>query len=102
MPKSIVTRVAPYQDVDFSKRILTRQEFGRRLTAMLVEKVWSQSDLARASGLGRDSISQYARGRSIPSPKNLSKLANALGTTPRFCSQIMMHNQMLLMKLHLK
>lgn len=79
MPKSIVTRGAPYQDVDFSERILTRQEFGRRLTAMLVEKVWRQSGLARASGLGRDSISQYARGRSIPSPKNLSKLANALG-----------------------
>ena len=79
MPKSIVTRGAPYQDVDFSERILIRQEFGRRLTAMLVEKVWRQSGLARASGLGRDSISQYARGRSIPSPKNLSKLANALG-----------------------
>jgi transcriptional regulator with XRE-family HTH domain len=28
--------------------------------------------------MGRDSISQYVRGRSVPSPKNLTKLADAL------------------------
>lgn len=28
--------------------------------------------------MGRDSISQYVRGRSVPSPKNLVKLADAL------------------------
>ena len=44
----------------------------------MMQKKMSQSDLSRASSMGRDSISQYVRGRSVPSPKNLSKLAEAL------------------------
>ena len=38
----------------------------------------SQSDLARSAGVGRDSISQYVRGRSLPSPKTAAKIAKAL------------------------
>ena len=38
--------------------------------------------MAREVGLGRDSISQYVRGRSIPSPANLDKLAKALNIEP--------------------
>ena len=66
-------------DVDYSQRILTRQEFGKRLYNFMMRKLMSQSDLARASGMGRDSISQYVRGRSVPSPKNIQKLCDALG-----------------------
>jgi transcriptional regulator with XRE-family HTH domain len=70
--------VTPPNDVDYSQKVLTRQEFGRRLYNFMMQKKFSQSDLARASGMGRDSISQYVRGRSVPSPKNLVKLADAL------------------------
>ena len=69
-------------DVDYSRRILTRQEFGKRLYSFLMQKKMSQSDLSRASGMGRDSISQYVRGRSVPSPKNLQKLCDALDVEP--------------------
>ena len=62
-------------------RALTKEEFGRRLAAMMMDKGWNQSDLARAAGLGRDSISTYVRGQTFPEPKNLRKLADALGTT---------------------
>lgn len=48
---------------------------------MMMDKGWNQSDLARACGLGRDSISTYIRGQTFPEPKNLRKLADALGTT---------------------
>ena len=65
-------------DIDYSQRILTSQEFGRRLYNFMMLYRLSQSDLARASGLGRDSFSQYVRGRSVPSPLNLTKLAEAL------------------------
>ena len=65
-------------DVDYSRRILTRQEFGKRLYNLMMQKKMSQSDLSRASGMGRDSISQYVRGRSVPSPRNLQKLCDAL------------------------
>ena len=70
--------MTPPSDVDYSQKVLTRQEFGRRLYNFMMQKMYSQSDLARASGMGRDSISQYVRGRSVPSPKNLVKLADAL------------------------
>lgn len=63
---------------DGAPRHLTRQEFARRLAKTILDRGWSQSDLARASGLGRDAISTYIRGRSLPGPTNLSKIANAL------------------------
>lgn len=62
-------------------RALTKEEFGRRLAALMTERGWNQSELARASGLGRDSISTYVRGQTFPEPKNLRKLADALNTT---------------------
>jgi len=69
-------------DIDYSQKVLTRQEFGQRLYSFLMQKKMSQSDLSRASGMGRDSISQYVRGRSVPSPKNLQKLCDALDVEP--------------------
>ena len=63
-------------------RALTRQEFGRRLSAMILAKNWSQADAARASKLGRDSISTYINGKTFPTPKNLKMLADALGIEP--------------------
>jgi transcriptional regulator with XRE-family HTH domain len=45
----------------------------------MVDRNWSQSDLARQAGLGRDSISQYMVERSLPSPENAERLARAFG-----------------------
>lgn len=58
---------------------LSKQEFGRRLNKLMLDRGWNQSDLARAAGLGRDAISTYIRGRSFPEPKSLRKLADSLG-----------------------
>ena len=69
-------------NVDLSQKVLQKQEFGRRLYGLMMEKPWTQSDLARAAGLGRDSISQYVRGKSVPTPQNLQKLAKALDIDP--------------------
>lgn len=60
---------------------LSKIEFGRKLQHLMLQKEWNQSDLARKSGLGRDAISMYVRGRSFPEPKNLAKLARAFGMT---------------------
>lgn len=79
MAKSEITRGVPGSEIDFSQRVLTRAEFGRRLQSLMLKKGWNQSDLARKVGIGRDSVSQYVRGRSIPSPSNLDKLAGVLG-----------------------
>jgi len=79
MAKSEITRGVPGSEIDFSQRVLTRAEFGRRLQSLMLKKGWNQSETARRVGIGRDSISQYVRGRSIPSPANLDKLAGVLG-----------------------
>ena len=59
------SRSAPLNatNIDLSQKVLQKQEFGRRVYALMMEKPWTQSELARASGLGRDSISQYVRGK---------------------------------------
>ena len=59
-------------------KALTKQEFGRRLAAIILEKNMNQSDLSRASGLGRDSISTYINGRTFPTPRALKILAETL------------------------
>lgn len=64
---------------------LTKQEFGRRLQALLLERGMSQADLARAAEaatgkkMGRDAISTYINGRSFPTPMSLNMLCKALG-----------------------
>lgn len=63
-------------------KALTRQEFGRRLYQRLIDKEWNQSDLGRAAGLGRDSISGYINGKKFPTPLALQKMADALGCAP--------------------
>ena len=82
MTKSVITRGEPNSEIDFSQRVLTRAEFGKRLQSLMLKKGWNQSELARKCDLGRDSISQYVRGRSIPTPGNLNKLAGILGVEP--------------------
>jgi transcriptional regulator with XRE-family HTH domain len=68
-------------DVKLAPKHLTKQEFGRRLYNLMLRKGWHQSELARQSGLPRDSISVYIRGKSLPTPLSLKQLADALGVT---------------------
>lgn len=72
---------------------LRNQEFARRLYKLLIEKGWSQSDLARRAfgtkldergykvAKGRDRISVYLRGAGYPEPKTLAKIAKVLGVS---------------------
>lgn len=46
------------------------------------EKGMTQSDLSRASGIGRSSISQYLSGKNSPEPARIERLAEALGMDP--------------------
>ena len=72
----------PAADIDLSVKTIRKTEFAKRLYSLMIAKDWNQSDLARASGLGRDSVSQYIRANNTPSPQNLKKLAEALGVEP--------------------
>lgn len=53
-----------------------------RLRVLILEKGWNQSELARRSGMRPSNVSNYLRGTNVPNPKQLAKLAEALGTTP--------------------
>jgi len=60
-------------------RRTTRDEFAKRLrTAMDEKNQMTQAELARQSGIKRDSISTYFRAITLPDPGNLTKLAKAL------------------------
>lgn len=67
---------------DLGVRRVSQQEFAKTLYKKMMDKGWTQSDLSRASNVGRDSISNYIRGKTIPSPQNLQKLADALSLDP--------------------
>lgn len=63
-----------------------KTEFARRVQAAMVNKGWNQSELARRASLhmpdkkfGRDNVSNYIRGTSMPGPTHLNALARALG-----------------------
>ena len=68
--------------VPMKPKHLTKQEFGKRLYAAMLARGWHQSELARQSGLNRDAISTYIRGRTLPTPQNRDALAAALGVEP--------------------
>lgn len=70
-----------YDDIR-TPRHLTKQEFARRLSAEILARGWTQADLAHAAGIGRDAVSTYVRGRSLPTPLSLKKMADALGIDP--------------------
>lgn len=60
---------------------ISKQAFARRLYNLILAKGWSQSELARRSGLQRDRISTYVRGQTLPTPQNAAAIAQALGIT---------------------
>lgn len=70
------------KDSTLVPRRLEKEEFGRRLWKLMRARGWNQSELARQADLPRDSVSVYVRGKSLPSAKSLSRLAEALDTTP--------------------
>lgn len=65
-----------------SPAALTLQEFSRRLYRLMLGKGWTQAELARQSGLTRDSISGYVRGNHMPTHESVKALAKALGVKP--------------------
>jgi transcriptional regulator with XRE-family HTH domain len=58
-----------------------RKMFSRRLWRLMVGKGWNQSELSRQSGVGRDMISGYIRGKHLPEPPHARRLADAFGIT---------------------
>lgn len=57
-----------------------KREFARRLRDVMKEaSLFNQSEIARRVGVDRSNISMYVRGRQLPSPKVLTKLADVLG-----------------------
>jgi transcriptional regulator with XRE-family HTH domain len=64
---------------------MARVEFAKRLNQAMVAKGLSQSDLARQATvrlgkkIGRDSVSQYIRAETLPSPAKLRALSDVLG-----------------------
>ncbi len=79
----------PETAMDHAPRDAVRREFGKRLQQSMTAKGWNQSELARRAAahmpdgkLGRDNVSSYVRGLSLPGPIILEALCRALGCVP--------------------
>lgn len=59
-------------------RDMMLQEFSNNLQRMMSDCGMSQSDLARAADTGRDNISSYVRGKTLPRPQAARAIAKAL------------------------
>lgn len=74
---------------DNAPKDAVKVDFARRLQAAMVQKGWTQSELARRAQnylpagrkFGRDSVSLYIRGRTSPGPVFMDALCKALGKT---------------------
>lgn len=82
MPKHAVKPKPTNVAIDMNNRTVTKQEFAKRLYQAMLNKGWTQSQVARYAGLNRDAISTYVRAKSLPSPDNLLKLATTLDVKP--------------------
>jgi transcriptional regulator with XRE-family HTH domain len=60
----------------------SKDEFGRRLYTLILNKGWRPADLARQASITRDAVSTYVGGRCLPTPESLDKMARALGVDP--------------------
>lgn len=91
MPKRDIVNPPPAGIPNGAPKDAVNAEFARRLQQALVARGWSQSDLARRvrdhmpegdGRVGRDNISRYIRGVSLPRPTHLAALCRALGMRP--------------------
>lgn len=57
-----------------------RQHFGEELRQKRQELGYTQENLETVTGISQTSLSAYERGDRFPTPCNLQRLANALGT----------------------
>lgn len=72
-----------------AKDVQEAKDFARRLQGAMIDKGWNQSDLARQAAkhmpnknFGRDNVSKYLKGSSMPNPLRLAALSKALGAEP--------------------
>lgn len=96
MAHNSVQRLAPENSADGAgaEPLAPEMDFARRLYHYMGEKGWTNSDLARAvwgekrnaaghtEAKGRDRISVYLKGQTMPEARTLKLLADALGVTP--------------------
>ena len=60
---------------------IDKKKFARNLNHALVKKDWSQSDLARATGIDVANINAYVNGKCFPRLAAAWDIARALGMT---------------------
>jgi transcriptional regulator with XRE-family HTH domain len=68
---------------------MNKIEFGEWIRQQRTTRSWSQSDLARESGLYRSLINNIENGVSEPTPKTLTALAKALKVEAQYLFELM-------------
>lgn len=81
--KRLTNQMAGHTDNVPPERVVeaAKAAFAKSVWNRMLAKGWSQADLARHSGLGRDVIHSYVNAKSLPNAASAAKLASALGIT---------------------
>ncbi len=59
-----------------------REHLGAALAVLRSILGWDQAEVARAGGIPPSSVSDYERGKVIPSPRTLAKVLSGMGLPP--------------------
>lgn len=86
MARAYRTHVMPIGDAPAPDgmriKALTKQQFGKRLYQMMLDRNLNQSQLAKLAKLSRNQLSTYVRGACFPSPQSLKAVAGVLKVDP--------------------
>lgn len=63
------------------EEVKRRMRFANNLRYIIRSKNVPRSNIAKAAGVGTSQISEYMRGRCMPSDERISKIADAIGCT---------------------
>jgi transcriptional regulator with XRE-family HTH domain len=82
MPNEVEQGDNASRRIGMGKRKSAKEQFALNLHQALLAANMTQSELGRASGLGRDAISRYVRKMNLPTEANLESIAKALRVSP--------------------
>lgn len=68
---------------------MQRETIHERIRSLRERRGLTQTDLARACGVDKTSVSKWEHGTSAPSRKRLDKVARALGVSLRSLAELM-------------
>lgn len=79
-------RRIPAEEAKFESAVEWQREFSRRLDYLMDDRMMSQKELSKRTGISQSALSLYSSNKRVPSSYVVRQIANALETTVNFLS----------------